>query len=226
MKKYYIAKGQNQEGPYSLDQLKDLDINKDTMIWVEGNQDWLPASEFNELKEILFAGPPPIPPKGGPNGTATTGERKRRGPVWIIPVLVVVAGLAGIAVWQLRDGSSLDESDYESEEKYQEKVMTVRELEEANPVKFLEANGTYKPNIWDTKFKVDCIVESSATVATYKDVKVRFTFYSKSNTVITTDDKTFYDVFGPGARRTFTLEFMKEANEHTMGWEVIDASIY
>jgi hypothetical protein len=60
MQKFYINKNNQQEGPFSLDELKDLKITRDTMVWFEGKENWLKAIEVVELKEIFKSIPPPI----------------------------------------------------------------------------------------------------------------------------------------------------------------------
>lgn len=60
MKKYFYSDGKEKHGPLSLDELKQEDISKHTLIWFEGLDDWTPAGELDELKPILELQPPPI----------------------------------------------------------------------------------------------------------------------------------------------------------------------
>jgi uncharacterized membrane protein YhaH (DUF805 family) len=60
MKKYFHSVGKEKNGPISLDVLKQENITKDTLIWVEGLDDWTPAGELDEMKPILELQPPPI----------------------------------------------------------------------------------------------------------------------------------------------------------------------
>lgn len=53
MKKFYIMNGQNQEGPFDIEQLKLLNIKKDTPVWYEGIQNWTTAEKVENLKSIL-----------------------------------------------------------------------------------------------------------------------------------------------------------------------------
>ena len=45
--------GQNQEGPFDIEQLKLLNIKKDTPIWFDGIENWTIAEKVEELKSIL-----------------------------------------------------------------------------------------------------------------------------------------------------------------------------
>ena len=53
MKKYYIAISDKKEGPLSLNDLKTKKLTKETLVWYDGLEDWVNASEVNELKDLL-----------------------------------------------------------------------------------------------------------------------------------------------------------------------------
>lgn len=61
MKKFFFALDNEKHGPFSLDELKNESIAKDTLVWYEGLDDWTPASELDVMREILELLPPPIP---------------------------------------------------------------------------------------------------------------------------------------------------------------------
>jgi hypothetical protein len=60
MKKYHYSDGQSQFGPFSIDELKDLPIKRDTFVWFEGLESWTKAGEIEELKELFKSTPPPF----------------------------------------------------------------------------------------------------------------------------------------------------------------------
>jgi hypothetical protein len=45
--------GQNQEGPFEIEQLKLLNIKKDTPVWFQGIENWTTAEKVDDLKSIL-----------------------------------------------------------------------------------------------------------------------------------------------------------------------------
>ena len=62
---FYSANGQ-QAGPVGFDQLRALfanrTINKDTLVWKQGMQNWTALNEVEELKAFLGGNtPPPLP---------------------------------------------------------------------------------------------------------------------------------------------------------------------
>ncbi len=60
MQKFYIHSDDQQQGPFSKDELKDLKITRDTMVWFEGADNWIKAIEVEDLQEIFKSIPPPI----------------------------------------------------------------------------------------------------------------------------------------------------------------------
>jgi len=140
----------------------------------------------------------------------------------IIGVLIV----GGIFIFRMlgSDGGAAVGVDGFRQETYKEKVMTVAEIERSQPTKFLSATGQYRTTLLGNKIKVDCTITNKATVATYKDAIVRVTYYSKTKTVLGTNDYTIYEVFPPTSSKTVRLKIDNYKNVATIGWDVIMAS--
>lgn len=60
MKKYHLNDGNEQTGPFSLEELKEQKINKDTLVWTESMTEWQKADTIEELKSLFVVTPPPI----------------------------------------------------------------------------------------------------------------------------------------------------------------------
>jgi hypothetical protein len=60
MKEYYIHQGGQQTGPYSLEDLSNKGLTPTTMVWYTGTGHWMPASEIDELAELIGKKPPPL----------------------------------------------------------------------------------------------------------------------------------------------------------------------
>ena len=57
MKSYFVSKNsQPKEGPFNLEQLKKIKIDKDTLVWYEGLEEWKNANEIDELKDLISSG--------------------------------------------------------------------------------------------------------------------------------------------------------------------------
>lgn len=61
---FYIVINEQQHGPFTIDELKAKNINKNTLVWTEGLSDWTKAEYIPLLKDILKTNPPPIPKQG------------------------------------------------------------------------------------------------------------------------------------------------------------------
>lgn len=59
IKEYYYLKGKEQIGPLNIDEIKALNLDKETLLWTEGLTTWNKLQEFDELRSKSV--PPPIP---------------------------------------------------------------------------------------------------------------------------------------------------------------------
>lgn len=217
---YFIHNGKEQLGPYTLLELKSKNIKGNTLIWNNTLEDWVQAKELKELSDILennFIQPPPIM-----QAKVKTNKQKSKAGV----VLQLIGGLGLILVIGLYFVNyyyNISNSSFIPTESYEQKVMTVEEMEKATPVNFLNASGNYNENFWGNKIKVHGVINNTATVATYKDAVVRVTYYTKTNTEIATADYTIYDIFPPHSEVKFELKIDNYENVSTIGWDVIEA---
>lgn len=226
MKHYFIHNGSDKEGPFDKDELRAKVIKPNTPVWCEGMPDWTEASKVEELKD-LFSTPPPYNSSGTPprrESTASAKDSSQRNSNRRIGKALQLIGLVGVLLiggflligWLMDSGSSGST--------YAEKVMTVEEIEQKDPTRFLEASGTWNENFWGTKLKVHGKVKSSATVATYKDIVIRVTYYSETRTVLGTEDYVLYKFVPPHSTVDFEWTLKRPDACKQIGWDVIRAS--
>lgn len=55
---YYIGHAGQQRGPFTIEQLRAMNISADTLVWREGMPQWQPAGSIPELQ--LVAGSAPV----------------------------------------------------------------------------------------------------------------------------------------------------------------------
>ena len=75
MKYFILDSNSQQQGPFTIYELKDRGINEQTLVWAEGMENWQPAWEEEEIKRLLFdqpAGTPPPPPHSTDSFSQTT----------------------------------------------------------------------------------------------------------------------------------------------------------
>jgi hypothetical protein len=205
-------------GPFDLDELKIQGIKKDTQIWHEGMQDWSTAGEIEELKNLFPVVPPPIIKKTEIKPPPVAVKKNTH---WFsrLPKIIGYIIIALIAVVII--------TNYVNERNnlpsYEESVMTIAEMEAADPINYLNADGKYHPNLIGDKLKINGVVHNKATVTTYKDVVIDVIFYSKTNTEIAREQYTIYDFFDPNTQKEFKLKVNNYSNVESIGWEVANA---
>ena len=59
MKTYFIEINGEQQGPFTLDELKAKQVKAATKVWTEGLEDWVEAQEIEELKRLVIGTMPP-----------------------------------------------------------------------------------------------------------------------------------------------------------------------
>lgn len=58
---YFISRNNTKEGPLTIEQLKDLKLDEDTLVWKEGMSNWSKIIEIEELNGYYTKNPPPLP---------------------------------------------------------------------------------------------------------------------------------------------------------------------
>ncbi len=140
----------------------------------------------------------------------------------LVIVLIVLSIVCGI---YFSNNINVSEENVTSQA-YSEQVLTIEEYEWSQPTNFLFANGTYSENFWGNKIKVNCEIANNATVATYKDVVVRITYFTKTKSVIGTKEYTIYEVFPPKTSKAISLKIENYKDVKSISWEVISALPY
>ncbi len=52
--KYFIIVNDAQQGPYTVEELRQRNIASETLVWAEGMQQWTPAWQVEELKPLFY----------------------------------------------------------------------------------------------------------------------------------------------------------------------------
>lgn len=235
MQKYYLHNGTDQQGPFDFEELKARKISKSTPIWYAGLDNWTTAEQIPALQELFIpVAPPPFymkaappttfqnPASSEPVYTPVPQKQKSYGGIAFSVVVLILLVLGGLYYVNQRTESSPGK--IASTEIYQEKVMTVKEIELSQPTRFLTASGTYNDNFWGDKVKVHGTVTNTATAATFKDPVVKITYFSKSNTPIGDKTYTIYEIIPPHSTINFELKVYKYQNTDRVDWEVIKAT--
>ena len=101
--------------------------------------------------------------------------------------------------------------------------MTLKEKEEANPTSFLRATGTYRKNLIN-QWVIEGTITNSATLATYKDVVISITYFSKTQTQIGTEEKTLFEYYKPNSEQNFKIKTSGYEGTATISIDIVSAS--
>lgn len=105
---------------------------------------------------------------------------------------------------------------------YEEARLTLEQQEIMYPTSFLTAEGTYRKNFIG-EWVVEGTVSSTATVAKYKDVVLTISYYSKTETLLSTEQQTIYDYFTPGNKVKYKFRSYGYKGAESIGIDVSDA---
>ena len=102
----------------------------------------------------------------------------------------------------------------------------LKDIEFGSPLEYLSTTGTYRQTLFGNKMKVDLKIKNTATIASYKDVVIHFTYYSKTETEISSYDHTIYEIFPPGTTKEFEIKIDNYADVKTINWSISEAIPY
>ncbi|MDG2194251.1 MAG: DUF4339 domain-containing protein [Polaribacter sp.] len=216
MKKYYLHNGTEQDGPFDISDLKSKGITAKTEVWYEGISDWTNADEIDELKGLFSkVTPPPIRPKSTTKDPIKKKNKLGRN-LQFLGLILLLAFIGFTVVPNLLNNN-------ENPKSYIEQKMTIEETENSDPLRFLSVEGNYNESFWGTEFKLKGKVTNRATIADYKDLVMRITYYSKTKSVIGTKDYTIYQVFQPNRVTSFKLDVENYKDVESIGLDVVGA---
>lgn len=93
-------------------------------------------------------------------------------------------------------------ADAKAKDKYEQTKETLEQTEKKNPKRFLQVQGSDRKNlIGQTVIKGT--VTNNATVASYKDVDIELSFYSKTGALLQRDHEVIYETIAAGNNTTF-----------------------
>lgn len=110
------------------------------------------------------------------------------------------------------------------QESYQLTKKTLLLKEQKSPVSFLTVHGNDKRNLLGQTV-VKCVLKNNATVAAYKDVDIKLSFYSKTNALLETDKETVFEVIAPGQSKSFKTKYFAPKGTDSVALEVLGAKV-
>ena len=100
----------------------------------------------------------------------------------------------------------------------------LKQQEQAAPNDYLSADGTYRENIWGDKLKIKCNLHNKATLASFKDIVVRVTFYTKTDTELSAKEYTIYEIVKANSDKEVNMKIDTYKDVAKIGWTVVSAT--
>ncbi len=107
-------------------------------------------------------------------------------------------------------------------DKYEQTKETLEESEKKNPARFLTVTGRDKRNLLGQTV-VKGMLNNTAKVASYKDVEIKLSFYSKTGTLLEEDTETIFETLAPGKSADFKTKYFAPKGTDSVALKVMGA---
>lgn len=111
----------------------------------------------------------------------------------------------------------------EAELTYQTQKQSLFEKEKSKPTRFLKLNYTFKKNLLG-KTVVSGTVENTATVAAYRNIRLKLLYFNEGNLFENHED-VMTDALKPGEHIQFKLRYKLQKNADSVAVEVMRADV-
>lgn len=116
------------------------------------------------------------------------------------------------------------ENSNQDQKSYKETKNALLKKEERDPAAFITVNGNSRKNIVGQTV-VNGTLVNKASVATYKDVNLQLSFYSKTKALLETDKETIYQILNPGDAQDFKTKYFAPKGTDSVGLKVLGAKV-
>ena len=109
-------------------------------------------------------------------------------------------------------------------ESYSATKESLLKKEEKNPSAFIIVSGGSKKNIVGQTV-VKGTLMNKASVATFKDVDIKLSFYSKTKTLLETDKETIFEILNTSESQSFKTKYFAPKGTDSVGLQVLGAKV-
>jgi hypothetical protein len=143
MQKYFLHKDGRQLGPYSKEELQQIRITRDTMLWCDGQPDWTEAKDIEELADLFKNQPPPFrekttspPPfsktsnEYGSSNIDKKGNSKSYPFIWLIIGTLLISGIGYFIYGSQRMKQDVMQNQIDTQQQYLDQQQAEQQAEE------------------------------------------------------------------------------------------------
>ncbi len=114
-----------------------------------------------------------------------------------------------------------------SQQKKESYELTKKELlskEQKDPTAFISISGHNKKNIVGQTV-VKGTLTNKASIAVFKDVDIKLSFYSKTKALLETDKETIFEILEPGESKDFKTKYFAPKGTDSVALQVLSAKV-
>jgi len=134
----------------------------------------------------------------------------------IIPALIMLSFVFAAC------GGDDKVNDKKDKDKYEQTKETLEETEKKNPKRFLSVDG-YKRRNLIRETVVKGTIMNKATVASYKDIDVEISFYSKTGALLLKDHEVVYKTIAPNSIEDFKYKTYAPKGSDSVSMKIVNA---
>jgi hypothetical protein len=136
--------------------------------------------------------------------------------------VILLASIATMACMGCSSGDDKTADKAKSKDKYEQTKETLEETEKKNPQRFLSVSGHDKKNLW-RQTVIKGTISNNAKVASYKDVDVELSFYSKTGALLEKDHEVIYETIAPGSKADFKTRYFAPKGTDSVALRIVAA---
>jgi hypothetical protein len=228
MKSYYIREGDKRQGPYSVEQLRQMRINPAVQVWTQGLKQWIKAGEVPRLRQALFA-------SSALPGSAKQYDHpepdKHRFSLrnsWKPLLALFTLALVGMLLFNLKEpGDKATTVAVAQPENPVKKKISPKEQrrikETSNPTAYIKGTFNWRKNLVGETV-LEGTLRNWATSVDYKDVILQVTWMSKSDTPIRTTKHTLFEYLGAEKTIGYKLKVKGPAKHGDLKFKIFSAT--
>jgi len=107
-------------------------------------------------------------------------------------------------------------------DKYEQTKESLEQTEKKNPKRFLSVAGNDRKNLIGQRV-IKGTVSNNATVASYKDVDIELSFFSKTGALLEKDHEVIYETIAPGSSTSFKTKYFAPKGTDSVAMKIVAA---
>jgi hypothetical protein len=141
-----------------------------------------------------------------------------------IGLIIAIMLLLGVFYYNNENSQGTSQLSFELKEKSPEELRAeLAKKEQNNPTEYLKGKMGMRSNLIGEKI-LEGVVVNNATIATFKDIVLKVSFLSKTNSIIGSKEFTFYEILAPKETKAFKFKTFTPKEVKDFSFEIIGAT--